>query len=126
MDCRLDSSFPDIRSRPLHIPRVTRRRSPVVVLLFALLLAFGQQQALSHALEHDLVRAQSDTKSTGHPADVCAKCLVFAHLDHASDTAALAFAAGATRSSVERAPGRPDPAVATIVRYDPRAPPLFS
>ena len=102
----------------------------MVVLLFALLLVFGQQQALGHALahglEHDSARVQAATKSAGHPVDVCAKCLVFAHLDHASDAAALAFGTSALPSAVDRAADRPDPAVASIVRYDPRAPPSFS
>lgn len=102
------------------------RRSPLIHLLFALLLVFGQQQAASHALEHDLEHLRSGEQAPGHPETFCAKCLVFAHLDHVSDVAVPIFDAPRHAPSIDRPWRHRDPAVASVARYDSRAPPRFS
>jgi len=67
---------------------MSSKRPLFVQLFFALLLVFAQQQAVLHALGHDVERIHAAAKDvTDHDDAFCAKCLAIAHLGHAADAA---------------------------------------
>lgn len=103
------------------------RRPTFVQLFFALLMAFGQQQAMLHTLDHDFGRIHSSARDvTGPDEAFCAKCLAIGHLDHAAggawaEPALVSHAA----PRVAAATGDSAPPVFVGV-YLSRAPPSFS
>ncbi len=101
-------------------------RSLFARLLFALLLVFGQERAVLHALEHDVDRIHQTRDASGHAHDVCAECLAIAHLDHADGVAPFRFSAAAFVAPPFAAAGDVDAPQASPTRYHSRAPPALS
>lgn len=106
---------------------MTAKRSFLAHLLFALLLVFAQQQAASHALDHEFERLHAATKDvSGHDDVVCAKCLVLAHLGDAPKSASTLVVAASYSPPRVASGSACDDSPTFVGAYQSRAPPVFS
>jgi hypothetical protein len=73
-------------------------RRSLLTLFFAVLLMFGQQQAMVHTYVHtaDLQQKSSESKPLSNHAEVCGKCVALANLGAAvsSQASTLDIASG--------------------------------
>jgi hypothetical protein len=102
-------------------------RRSFLTLFFAVLLMFGQQQAMVHAYVHtaDLQQKSSENKQLPNHSDVCGKCVALANLSAAVGTQAqiLNIATGQFQLSTSL---HPSIISQCVLAYHSRAPPFLA
>lgn len=115
------------RTHLRHTADMSQKRSILVQIFFALLLAFAQQQAIWHELSHDFERIHASQKEgTGHSDAFCAKCLGLGHLGHANNGTLAELAQASYAPPLVGRTIRQPPQLTFVSVYLSRAPPFSS
>ena len=102
-------------------------RRSFLTLLFAVLLMFGQQQAMVHAYVHSTGSQQQSTderKSTSH-SEVCGKCVALANLGAAVSSEAYILDSASGLFELSTALNQ-SVTLARFTSYHSRAPPILA